>query len=525
GLDENGNPLILDSERVEWSVSGLAGNFSGGAFYPAGEGQGVITARLDSLSVSQSVVALSAPAQLTVSAEKLYLTSGETRVLTLSGRNQAGFSASVRPADVSVEVTGNIGWMDGDAFIASGHGVGYIAFRWNGLTAYTAVSVKDESANIQIVEDFEQPRWMFAGSHPSVNGAYAMDTVVVRRADTSGRLVCVFDEGEEKREVRLLHTDGGIAVPADRERAALWVYSSTAWADGSLILRFVDGDGVRRDLTMASSVNWKGWKYLDADLALKPPARLEEIVYARTGSSPLATEFYFDNLLFAKTIVQPVIPADLTPKAPRAVDTAWTAVNNGAGDAYTFALLAQPRELDRSKSAEATVLSAVKALDQNVSAWILVGGGNHKLAAELQKPVVAPSSGCSSVDIGPNRLLRLDISKGGMRLSNPNQWYWFMNQLADFQGENLFICLTNSLGYFKDPLEAALLEKEAADFAARSGKNVTIVYLGTEDFGYIKDGVRYICNKGIPTGDLTGPVNYLRFTVRGGTLTYEFLPL
>jgi hypothetical protein len=51
------------------------------------------------------------------------------------------------------------------------------------------------------------------------------------------------------------------------------------------------------------------------------------------------------------------------------------------------------------------------------------------------------------------------------------------------------------------------------------------VYRGTEDFGYIKDGVRYICNKGIPAGDLAGPVNYLRFTVKGGALTYEFLPL
>ncbi|MDR1605080.1 MAG: phosphodiester glycosidase family protein [Gracilibacteraceae bacterium] len=527
GLDENGNPLSLDGAWVEWSAAGLEGTFSGNAFYPAGEGQGSITARVGDLEVSRDIVVLSPPVQLTVSPEKMYMVSGETQTLTLSGRNQAGFSAAIRPEDVSTELGGGVGWMDGGTFVASGHGTGWIAFRWNGLTAYAAVSVKDESANIMIVEDFEEARWTFAGSAPSVNGTYLTDNITVRRADTSGRLVYIFDEGagESVREARLQYTGGGIAVPADRERAALWVYSPVSWADGSLVLRFTDGDGARRDITLVSSVNWEGWKYFDVALNLKAPARLEQIVYVRAGSDPEAGEFYFDNLLFAKTIVQPVIPPDLTPKTPRPRDSAWTSVNDGAGETYNFALLAQPRELDRNKSAEARLLSAVQNLDQNVDGWILTGAGNHKLAAELQKPVVAPSSGCSTTDIGPNRFIRLDISKGGMRLTNPEQWYWFMRQLADFQGENLFVCLANSLSYFQDPLEAALLEKELADFAARTGKNVALVYRGTEDFGYIKDGIRYICNKGIPTGDLNAPVNYLRFTVKGGTLTYEFLPV
>jgi exopolysaccharide biosynthesis protein len=524
GLDENGNPLSLDGMNVSWSVSGVEGSFEGNIFRASGEGQGQITANLNGLTATVPVTVLSPPVQLSVTQEKIFLNSGDVRTLTLTGRNRDGYSAAIRAQDLTTTLSGAIGSIAGSDFTAAGHGIGYITFSLNDLRAYTAVSVKNESDNTLIVEDFESQRLSYAGSHPSVNGIYKLDTTVTRREDTSGRMVYIFDEGTGTREA-VLKFGEAINVPADRERVGIWVFAPSAVGDGQFKLRFVDGKGSRQDITLADTINWEGWRYLEAKLDFTPPSKLTEIVYSRTQGAPEAGEFYLDNLLFAKTIAQPPIPAGYLPKTLRAKDTAETSLNEGYGEAVTIAMIAQPRELDAEKSGDAQALNALKSLDTRVNGWILTGNSAHKLTDELTKPAAMPYEGHRALDIGTSRLLQLDISKGGMRLSHASQWTWLLGQLDSFSGDNLFICLTNSLSYFKDPLEAALLEKKLSQFAQRTGKNVTMVYLGTEDFGYVKDGVRYICNKGIPSTEITGSFNYVRFTIKGASLTYEFVPL
>ncbi|OON98043.1 MAG: hypothetical protein ATN32_04930 [Candidatus Epulonipiscium fishelsonii] len=61
GVDENGNPVQINNEEIEFSVIGIEGNFLDGIFYPKTSGKGLIIAKVGNTEVAQEIFVSEVP--------------------------------------------------------------------------------------------------------------------------------------------------------------------------------------------------------------------------------------------------------------------------------------------------------------------------------------------------------------------------------------------------------------------------------------------------------------------------------
>ncbi len=525
GCDSNYNPVDIDINRVNWSVSGVEGYFDRNVFYPLIPGKAVITANYMGRSADITLKVLDEPVML--SAPDVLKTDLDKNLpLSIYGRNISGYSALIENRDLSLQAT--IGRIQGQDFLSgSREGTGEIRIAFNGLSCTVPVSVGYQRV---VLDSFEVLRGSFTSYPSSVTGHYTLDTRHPFNGKSSGRLAYDFTATDVTAASYLEFDGKGITLDAMPERLGIYAYSpeeNSHW----LRMMLEDSKGVSVTLDLARGIDWTGYKFLDVQVprTLVPPIFIKRVYIVETN--PImndAGEIYLDDLtaLYPYTVQPQNNSLKAVPHDPQRV-------NEAPGDhRFAFSLFGST---GIRRLIDIHVVNRMKQRAREAGSLAVFSGNvTDEALNDLGIPVISTTGGYSVTRQENNTFLQLDNKPGGLRAYSPQQWHWLKQQLGSISSGNLFVVLPRPVWDgrgFTDTLEAELLHSFLSDLHGEKGVNVYVLTGGWSTFSYdIRDGIRYIGINGtdVPSPSSTDLENYsfLRFYIAAdGTVTYQVVPL
>jgi exopolysaccharide biosynthesis protein len=528
GYDNWLNPVKFDESKLTWSVSGIKGHFDGSTFYPESVGDGKITARLGSISSSVVISSLSNPVELELSSSKIRLSCGETKTINIKGINRYGYGAKINGSDVNWTVSNETGIIENGVFTAQNTGSGYIEAKIGSVKSYCAVSVASDE--YIYTDSFENNNAIFSSYPDSVMGSYETTNEKKHSGNNSGKLSYDFTQNTEiTRAAYINFLNNGIELKPSTSRIGMWVYNSvpsTNWFRGEVI----DTNGTSHPVNFATGLDWNGWKYVEVSFENETyvPALLKHIYLVQFHPVKDSGEIYIDDLSIISSIFEQAgdenIPENTKPFDKFNISVTYKKTQ-GSFRFSVFGISENPvNPLEKL-----ILLKMTEKINKYIDTCAFLGSGSHTETKFLQKPFFATTTGYKSQDISNSRLIQLDVSKGGIRLSNNSQWHWLFNKLETFNGDNIFIFLEKSPDNFIDSLEADLFKETLTQQVKKKNINIWVFYKGNKNASRMERGVKYIQTAGFNTEEIT-PKNtdaakYVLVTVMENGPVYEFKPV
>ncbi|MCG0276360.1 MAG: phosphodiester glycosidase family protein [Thermosediminibacteraceae bacterium] len=116
--DENYNPVDVDPNLVQWSISGGLGTFKGNVLYAEKSGVGTVTASLGNLKASANVRILGDAVEIIVEPGKIQLSPGGKQSFSVYAVDALGYKAPLEPEDITWEIKGSAGSFESGVFTA-----------------------------------------------------------------------------------------------------------------------------------------------------------------------------------------------------------------------------------------------------------------------------------------------------------------------------------------------------------------------------------------------------------------------
>jgi exopolysaccharide biosynthesis protein len=526
GYDEFFNPVEIDQSQVQWSVEGVEGLFENGIFIPTTAGTGIIRAQIGEVTGEYPIKVLNSPSQLSLNEYFLRMKPGSSIQLVIDGKDQDGFHAYIAPEDVTWTVHSNIGTIQDGLFTATGQGMGYIQASLGDLTVNCAVSV--ESDTFKYLDDFEKPNATFLSYPSGLEGGYEISTEQSHSGKSSGKLT--FDFSSSIRGTRCAYvyfSQNGIPLEPDTKTIGLWVYNVRP-NDSWLRAMVRDASGTIHYITFAERLNdFIGWKYVEASLEdVSNPAYLERIYLAQINDIPDMGSIYIDDLSISSGVSSESIsiPVNMVVE-----DKDRKSVDYIPGEnSFRFSVFGISRE-PSSLLERLLQKSYLDRINKYLEATAAVGNVPEDLKSKLVIPIIATTKGWQSHDIFDSRFIQLDVSKNGIRATEPMQWHWFLDQLETAPGKNIFIFMHSSLDSFSDKYEADLFQQILTDYIVNRGKRIWVFQKGSNNFSYNESGVKYLFTAGLDqegiAPDNTDNAEFILVTVQEDEVYYEIKPI
>jgi len=516
GIDRYANPVKLDLDQVRWTVQGIAGSFKGNVFYPESVGKGKVTARIGEIEAEIEIYSLDTPVKLDLNPSTSKVRKGEKQSLLVTGYDEEGFPALIRPEDVDFKVKGEIGEIEDGAFKATAVGTGYIEAAVGDVMAYSAVSVFTEEE--EILNSFENE-----DLNPEL-----ISTEQVYRGNGSAKLSYDFYGFRTPTKTFLPFKGEGVKLKAGTTHLAIWVYNETQ-NNNTLGAEIVDSAGNKHYLEFASRLDWSGWKQLKTSLqGISNPASISAIYVQNTDPDTTWGRVYLDELTALESRYPEIDPAQI-PQNTTFLDKANRKVDFTPGvNSFRFSVLPSLPQADSTSDLE--LKSIIKSLTNYLNRNDLAVGLDTKVAeafADWKKPLVVTGKEYGTYNFKNSSFIRLDVSEGGLRRSDPAEWIWLFEELDKLPGSNIFIAMNGDPADFINAKEAQLLKDTLAAYRKDTGKNVWVFYPGASNRSELDRGVRYISTTDFSKAETSvenpEKVTYLEVTVRGNDLTFEFL--
>ncbi|UWG95734.1 phosphodiester glycosidase family protein [Dehalobacter sp. DCM] len=523
GVDQNGNPVGIDSDAIMWDVTGIKGSFTGSSFRPTSVGNGIITAKIGEVTAQLAITSLSAPARLVLNPSEITIPSGKSQTIKVTGINAEGFAASIMPEDIQWKTSGTIGCCQNGEFQAANPGAGYIQASIGNVRASCAVAVSAEY--IQTVYDFENNLGAFTGNSENARGTYDRGSQQVYSGQLAGQLVYDFlYDSVNPSEAAVNFGAQGIVLDKNTVNLALWAYSPSANTN-KLMGEVVDASGQKHQILFSGSMQWTGWKQVTASLStIKSPCNLTRIYVKSTDPANTGGIVYLDGLT-ATVKNNPVIDKSKIPQDTVMSDKAnrKTAFQKGTNN-FRFAVFGS-NTLPRNTIQQQKLGQVKLSVNKNMDLALFTGTNAAKLTGGITKTVVKTGTGYKTYHYKNSTFIQLDVSKGGLRRTNPQQWLSLFQELKDSNGDHLFITMDGAPSAFINAKEAVLLKDTLADYHEVTGKNVYVFYPGSTDKTELDRGVRYISCAGFTAASAGKQANMVIVTVLGGQVTYELKAL
>jgi exopolysaccharide biosynthesis protein len=523
GFDRYYNPIDIDPAKIKWSVSGIKGKIIDSVFYPTSVGSGIVKATYDNVTATLEVSSLSSPVKLLLDTSSINIPSGGTKTFSVVGKNKNGYYGNISPEDVKWVVKGKLGNFDKGTFISDTPGTGYIDASVGATHAYCSVSVELESKTV--LDTFESVKGLFTSYPTTVEGSFALSTEQKHSGELSGKLSYKFTDIEGTRAAYIDYPDGGLNINPDTSKIGLWVYNSVANSNW-MATTVIDGNGSPRSLYFTKTMDWVGWKYLEASTAnISSPSSLTRIYIVQPNPITDEGSIYVDDLSFSTSTYQKIDAAKI-PKDTVPLDEAKKAVTfKSNSTSIRFSVFGQnTNPLNAVGKSLFTKLNT--RLKTNYDAVTFVGKSSTNAAKAFKKPALSTNFGYKSFDLKGNKFIQLDISKNSLRLTDPNQWTWFLNELDSAKSNNVFIFLASPPSSFSDSKEGPLFRNILTEYKKKTKKNVWVFYNGSENTSSMEKGIKYISTAGFNVEGLTSkntsPAKFVLVTVKGSVVTYEF---
>jgi exopolysaccharide biosynthesis protein len=528
GYDKYFNPISVDPSEVSWEVSGINGTFENNVLHAESVGEGKVSAKIGDITASINISSLSSPVKLELDRKQLKLPVNQSQRINVTGFNKNGFTAKINPKDIVWSVTDGIGEFSDGIFTAKKTGAGYIDAAIGNAHAYCGLIVTSEESII--ADSFEKPNGSFLSYPNDVTGEYKLSSSQVHSGKYSGQLSYSFNDTEETQAAYLVFADEGISIDPQVSKIGVWVYNGNVNSNW-LRAEVIDSSGKKHLVSLSKNMDWTGWKYVDASIEnISPPATLTRLYIAKVHPIKDSGSIFFDDLKFTyikspqTDIVD--IPEDTIP-----IDEANVSeVYQKTPDSFRLAVFNQLRQ--PANLLENLLLSKLyDKINNYIDYATFIGNYSEQAYASIDNPVLQINSepGYNALDIQSTRLIRLDTSKGGIRSSNAEQWFWLFGQIDSFKGDNLLIFLESSPDNFRDNLEANLFKETLTAYRKKTSKNIWVFFKGKNNSSYMERGVRYISSAGLDIEGLapnnTDIAQYILVTIKGNRVIFEFKPV
>ncbi|GAB6106389.1 phosphodiester glycosidase family protein [Fusibacter bizertensis] len=446
GSDTNYNPVTPKATDVIWSVNGVTGGFENGYFVPTSTGVGTITAIYNGMTATQTITVKNDGVKLVVSPNILKIDDGQDKTMSFSVVTEEGNTILLSPQAVKATVPSTIGTYDATKGIVTGGAnvtQGYMTFEFDGLTTYVPVGV---GLDKQLYYDFEKPTATFSGYPLTVEGAYS-ETTTNGKFGTSAFMSYDFSKSTDTRAAYMIFNKP-VVFPVDTQGIGLWVNGdggNSHW----LRAKVIDSTGVATNITLASSVDWQGWKYVSANFPtdLKAPFTLERIYLVETEATKLDSGYImFDNV---------------------------EAITSNALSVAT------PQEINRVKKAlDYKLPSDLANAASKLTSYIYKAEKSKDIDAIMKANPLNWSTNTGAFSISDKTdayVIKINNKNGYIRKNDYTQWIKLLEFVKNYNGNKPVVLMMNDVYIFNDTLEQELFSTQLQSLTDK-GKDVAVIF-------------------------------------------------
>lgn len=523
GFDEFHNPVDVDEHNVQFFIDGISGSFNGNILTANSAGEGTVKAFYNNTIAETKIKVFDDVKELQLETDRLGAdVSSQKNLGMIYGKNNKGHVALIEPNDIIWDTIGGIGYVQDGIFYSSDKPAsGAIVARIGSAVESTLVSVGFEES---MINDFESLEGISFLSYPHVVTGGLEPSSESKTGNRSIKLKYDFTGSDDTRAAYIAFGENGIPLSRKPEKIGMWVYGNenNSWIRGQMS----DGAGKSYKLDFASNVDWKGWKFITANVPSDAvhPITLERVYVTEINSMNKYTgELLFDGLkaMYSKTFDVVNLPASTSviDEKQKTVDT----IENGFKFIMSFGI----DKLDNLYKQQ-----VAKQINNRLSKskyGFFMGKADEAVKAGTNATAVEVVTGYQPIRDNGILFIKADSSKGGIRPSNPEQWLWLKHDLENATQKNIVITMPSpvfgSKG-FTDKLEAKLLHDTLVQYGEK-GKNIWVVYNGDKNEVDLRDGIRYIelAKPNLNNTSTTFDLKLLEFAYNNGDLTYDFVPV
>lgn len=577
--DDHLNPQEVSPEKLHWRIEperlGLfdargklhvAEAGQGRITVALGKGDGAVNADCPARVIGQPVLLEILPTELAVSPE-------QEVALVVNAVDARGFRAPLAPDNLRWEIRGDVGRIDGSLFIAAPKPAsGAVTVSFGSLSRSAPVGIGERPVQ---VATFEAAADWSTHAVPEVSSARisAADHLpYIRDREQALRLDYSFTGTTRTRAAYVRPRKGPLELEGRPLKLGAWIFGDGkgAWLRGQV----VDSSGIARTVDFAASVDWTGWRYVEAEIpqGTSYPIALRSIYVVETRpDAQYEGTVYFDELLAVRS--PELDPAYLEENLPLPDPANRPAsIEMSREDDFRFVVFGDARiKADDPDSTEIAVLSALvdqinreeialslftgdlvandaeenyvvaKRLLDRLHMPYHVAAGDHEIAGSNNYERYQEFFGPTYYDFthGPAHFISLNTARpAGPRASEVEQWTWLREKLAASDSPNVFL-LTHTPPVdptpggktgWSDPAEIELLQRILTGLAD-TGRTVYSFNGHVPGFHRrIHEGVRYLTSAGagstpfVPS-DQDGFFHYIVVTVQEDEVTYQVIPL
>ncbi|WP_299093745.1 phosphodiester glycosidase family protein [uncultured Metabacillus sp.] len=302
GYNENYAPVATGN--ITWqTLPADVGSFKVNNIFAAKKsGSAVVQAQAKSVKGTMDITVLGELAKIEATPSRLSLEMGQKQSFSITGYDKDGYSAPVEPRDVQldydeavVDITEN---SDG-SFTAVPKAEGesaLITVTVQGHKTYLPVTI---GLSTKMADDFEDPTdWSYT-TYPSAVKAL-MESVSGRNGQ--GLQLSYDFSTTTATRAAYIQANPMLELPGEVQKIGLWVYGDGKGAWLRAAIR--DAANTSYTLSLASQINWTGWKYVETSVpaGIRYPAKLWRIYPVETDRN--------------KQYTGKIIVDDLTVKVP-----------------------------------------------------------------------------------------------------------------------------------------------------------------------------------------------------------------
>lgn len=300
-MDQYFNRVDVASNAINYKLSpGIGKMDKEGVFTAASKaGKGYIEGSSGGTSSRVEVQVYDKVASLKILNNYVSLDPGQQVQLQVKAYNEQGQEIIISPSAVSWHVTGDIGTVDKNGVFTAGK-----TETDGSIVAKVDTVVADIQARVGntpvVLENFESMEGIQVSSiRAAAAGNTATGEEPVKMGDGALKLEYNMLTGEEGTAAAYVNLISPMKVPGKPLEIGLWVYGdgSGHWLRGV----YTNSAGEKKivDFTKQGGFNWKGWKYVYAEIPQdeKFPIAFEQVYIAEPmeGNKTEGT-VYFDNL-------------------------------------------------------------------------------------------------------------------------------------------------------------------------------------------------------------------------------------
>jgi hypothetical protein len=201
---------------------------------------------------------------------------------------------------ISYTVEGNIGRIEGNRFIATGVGTGFIVGKYGNASAKIPITVVENRTSPLLLDGFHSlSNWQAENARSAASIRLSSTSEPVYEGSTSLKLSYDFTVGEKGIKAAYITAKQPIKIQAYPKRIGVWVFGDAKkhWLRGKII--DAKGDVYTINFTEEGGLDWNGWKYVKAEIPsqVSYPVSFKQLYIAEAYQERQGKgELYFDKL-------------------------------------------------------------------------------------------------------------------------------------------------------------------------------------------------------------------------------------